>query len=154
MFNHKPKDYICPFCLLVKGVENEHVYTRQNEIIYKNRSLTAFVSSHGWPNNKGIVIIVPNEHYENIYEVPESILKQIAVLSKKIALTIKKVYGCDGVSIRQHNEPAGNQDTWHYHYQIIPRYLNDKLYQNHDLKKMLDPKERKIFAEKLKRQMS
>jgi hypothetical protein len=23
MFNHAPKDYICPFCLLVKGIENE-----------------------------------------------------------------------------------------------------------------------------------
>jgi len=38
------------------------------------------------------------------------------------------VDGCDGVSTRQHNEPAGNQDTWHYHVHVFPRYIDDGLY--------------------------
>jgi histidine triad (HIT) family protein len=39
-----------------------------------------------------------------------------------MALTLKNVYQCDGVSTRQHNEPAGDQEVWHYHLHVIPRF--------------------------------
>jgi hypothetical protein len=29
---------------------------------------------------------------------------------------------------RQHNEPAGNQEVWHYHLHVFPRYARDDLY--------------------------
>ena len=38
------------------------------------------------------------------------------------------VYDCDGVSTRQHNEPAGNQGVWQYHQHVFPRNKGDKLY--------------------------
>jgi histidine triad (HIT) family protein len=41
---------------------------------------------------------------------------------------MKAAYGCDGTSTRQHNEPAGNQDVWHYHMHVFPRYAGDRLY--------------------------
>ena len=41
---------------------------------------------------------------------------------------MKAAYNCDGVSTRQHNEPAGNQDVWHYHLHVFPRYAGDNLY--------------------------
>lgn len=25
MYNHAPKNYICPFCLIAEGIENEHI---------------------------------------------------------------------------------------------------------------------------------
>jgi diadenosine tetraphosphate (Ap4A) HIT family hydrolase len=37
--------------------------------------------------------------------------------------------GADGTSTRQHNEPAGNQDVWHYHEHVFPRYDGDELYR-------------------------
>ena len=39
------------------------------------------------------------------------------------------VYKGDGVSTRQHNEPAGNQDVWHYHLHVFPRYQDDAFYE-------------------------
>ena len=45
-----------------------------------------------------------------------------------MALTMKVVYSCDGISTRQHNEPAGNQDVWHYHLHVTPRYKDDVFY--------------------------
>jgi len=39
MYNHAPKDYICPFCLIVKCIENEHLYTKQADIVYKDDNL-------------------------------------------------------------------------------------------------------------------
>ena len=67
IYNHAPKDYICPFCLVVLGVENEHVLTKQADIVYKDNYIMAFISAGQYKNNKGNVIIIPNSHFENIY---------------------------------------------------------------------------------------
>jgi histidine triad (HIT) family protein len=151
MHNHEPENYICPFCLLIQGIENEKVKSKQDDIIYKDKFVTALIASHWWPNNSGHVIIVPNEHFENIYDIPEDLIFKIHQLEKKMAVAIKETYKCDGISSRQHNEPAGGQDVWHYHLHIFPRYENDKLYENISNKNLSDPKERKIYAERLKK---
>jgi histidine triad (HIT) family protein len=148
MYNHKPDNYICPFCLVSHGIENEHVITKQEDIIYHDDTITAFIASRCWKNNKGHVLIIPNEHYENIYELPSSISSRIHDLEKEIALAFKEVYKCDGVSSRQHNEPCGDQDVWHYHLHVFPRYAGDNLYKTE--KELLPSQERKAFAEKLR----
>lgn len=66
---------------------------------------------------------------------------------------MKISYSCDGISTRQHNEPAGNQDVWHFHQHIFPRYDNDLLYENHALKQFVDASARKPYANKLKAQL-
>jgi histidine triad (HIT) family protein len=128
MYNHEPENYYCPFCLLIKGIKNKHVYSVQSDIIYHNEAVTALVGSHQWPNNHGNIIIVPNEHYENIYDLPVHFALEIHETARMIALAMKKVYTCDGISTRQHNEPAGNQDVWHYHVHVTPRYNGDNFY--------------------------
>jgi sugar/nucleoside kinase (ribokinase family)/diadenosine tetraphosphate (Ap4A) HIT family hydrolase len=90
--------------------------------------VTALVGSHQWPNNHGNVIVVPNEHFENIYDLPVHYAADIHRVARMLALALKAAYGCDGVSTRQHNEPAGNQDVWHYHLHITPRYQGDRFY--------------------------
>ena len=108
MFNHAPEGYICPFCLVVNGIENEHVLTKQSDIIYRDNYITSFISAGWWDNNKGHVIIIPNEHFENIYDLPKKYLFIIHEFEKNVAIAFKQVYKCDGVSSRQHNEPEGN----------------------------------------------
>lgn len=150
MYNHAPQDYICPFCLLVQGIENERVYSRQTDIVYQDQFVTAFVSSHQWPGNLGNVIAVPNEHFENIYDLPPEWAARIQVAARAVALAMKTVLGCDGVSTRQHNEPAGNQDVWHYHLHITPRYNGDTFYSSYAQKRVLMPEqERAQYAQKL-----
>jgi histidine triad (HIT) family protein len=64
LFKHVPDDYICPFCLVVKGEEddeNKLVQTKQEDIIYKDDYVTALVATLWWPNNKGHVIIIPKK---------------------------------------------------------------------------------------------
>ncbi|MCM3730302.1 hypothetical protein M3196_01295 [Fictibacillus nanhaiensis] len=63
MYKHMPSNYTCPFCLAVKGKEdqeNKLVQTKQKDIIYKDDYVTAFIATLWWPNNKGHVIIIPN----------------------------------------------------------------------------------------------
>jgi histidine triad (HIT) family protein len=129
MYNHAPENYVCPFCLLVQGTEDNHVLSVQSDLIYHDRTVTAFISAHQKPNNHGNVAIVPNEHYENIFDLPLWYAQEIHRVTKRLAFVMKTVYACDGISTRQHNEPAGNQDVWHYHLHVTPRYKNDAFYE-------------------------
>ena len=148
MYNHAPTNYICPFCSLIQSRENKHVLSVQNDIIYQDSHITAFIGSHQWPNNHGNVIIVPNEHFENIYDLPGHYAEKIHRSAQRIALAMKAVYACDGVSTRQHNEPGGNQDVWHYHLHVTPRYHHDRYYGSP--REFMSADQRAVHAEKLR----
>jgi histidine triad (HIT) family protein len=151
LFKHMPDDYICPFCLVVKGEEDEEnklVQTKQEDIIYKDDYVTALIATLWWPNNKGHVVIIPNKHFENIFDLPIDYAVRIHQLSQQIAFALKDCYECDGISTRQHNEPGGSQDVWHYHLHVYPRYHNDNLYFTNG--KLSTTKDRLTYAMKLK----
>lgn len=152
MYNHVPEFYTCPFCLLAKGEDNNRIYSRQADVFYRDAFVTAFVPSHSWPNNHGNVIIIPNAHYENLYDLPDELGALIHALARRVSLAMKGAYGCAGISTRQHNEPAGNQDVWHYHLHIFPRYPDDALYGSQ--REFMPPEERILYAEKLRKQMA
>lgn len=122
--------------------------TRQVDVVFRDGVTTAFVSSHQYPNNPGHVLVVPNEHFENLYELPDRLGAAVHATSRLAALALKSAYGCDGVSTRQHNEPAGHQDVWHYHQHVLPRYAGDALYGATSSPMALE--ERAAFAERLR----
>lgn len=148
MILHAPNGYICPFCLIASG--GEDAYTQKQDIVFEDGSTMAFIASRWWVNNPGSVLVIPKQHFENIYEIPPELLAEVHKTGQKIALAMKESYGCDGVSTRQHNEPAGGQDVWHFHVQVLPRYTNDKLYQNNDNNRFVSAEERLPFAETLR----
>ena len=110
--------------------------------------VTAFVGAHQWPKNHGNVIIVPNEHFENLYDLPLHFALPLHELVKTIALALKTVYACEGVSTRQHNEPAGSQDVWHYHVHVTPRYTGDGFYSSQ--RALMPQDERAQHAQRLR----
>ena len=128
MYHHAPDGYRCPFCCVAAQQVDPAIETCPDDIVAASDQVTAFISSHWWPHNPGHVIIIPNQHYENIYDLPLTTALAIHALAREIALAMKHHYHCPGISTRQHNEPAGNQDVWHYHLHVFPRYHNDQLY--------------------------
>ena len=150
MYNHEPKDYVCPLCQIARGEPTNHG-DQEADVVLRNEFITAFVAGKWWRSNPGHVIIIPNEHIENIYDMPANVGHAIFDASKMIAQALKEAYGCDGISTRQHNEPAGNQDVWHYHLHVFPRYEGDNLYLNHADTFWPSSEEKRPYAEKLKR---
>ena len=148
LFNHAPEGYICPFCSIVENIENEHVLTKQSDVFYHDEFITAFIAAAWFGINKGHILIIPNKHFENIYELPSEYSVKIHEFEKKAAIALKQVYNCDGVSSRQHNEPDGNQDVWHYHLHVFPRYKGDNLYAMD--RRWVDVEEREVYAKKLR----
>lgn len=150
MPTHAPKDYICPICLGVNGVENDQTLLRLHDIVYIDEFVTAFINSFWIEGNEGHVIVVPNEHYENLYDLSDGLGAHIFAVAKKIALAMKKSYKCDGITLLQNNEPAGGQHAFHYHLHIFPRYDGDHLHTNMGDKQLADPAARLSFATKLR----
>jgi histidine triad (HIT) family protein len=148
MFNHEPENYNCPFCTFLGGEET--AYNNKQDIVYQNEFTTAFIAPTWWVNNPGHVLVIPNKHHENIYNIPDDQIAEVYKTAKKIAIAIRNTYECQGISTRQHNEPAGDQDVWHFHVHIYPRYDEDRLYRNHDNKEFVDAAARAPYAEKLK----
>lgn len=143
MNNHAPSDYECPLCAIARNEIDQGPMFSPEDRIFVDDQVYAMISAHQWPNNPGNVVVVPNEHYENIYELPDEIAARIQVVARQVALAMKAAWNCDGVSTRQHNEPAGNQDTWHYHLHVTPRYDGDNLYKTYVEGKALMPVEQR-----------
>ncbi len=148
MHNHAPLEYVCPFCLLVQGDENSQTELKRTDVVFQTADVTAFMATRKYPNNPGHVLVIPNQHFENIFDLPLTLSSEIHSLSRDVALAMKAEYHCDGIMLRQHNEPAGGQNIWHYHLHVIPRYQNDDF---HNAKKSpFEADERARYAQKLK----
>ena len=77
------------------------------------------------PATKGHALILPKNHFANLFEIPEEGEAKAFVLAKKIATKMKKVFACDGVNIVQNNGIAAGQTVFHFHIHLIPRYEQD-----------------------------
>jgi histidine triad (HIT) family protein len=126
---HAPDGYVCQFCRIAAG--HDGILTTQAHVVLRDADVCAFVASHWWPANAGHVLVIPNSHAENLYEIPTRLGTPLLAATQRIGLAFKELDRCDGVSTRQHNEPAGNQDVWHYHQHVFPRFAGDRLYERH-----------------------
>jgi len=100
------------------------------EIVHRYEDVFVKVNPRWRPRNPGSVLIIPNGHFENVYDLPAELGTPIQQAVRDTALAMKPAFGCDGVSTRQHNEPAGDQDVWHYHVHVFPRFAGDELFRS------------------------
>ena len=77
------------------------------------------------PASKGHALILPKEHYANLYELDDEIAAKVLVLAKKIVTKLSDILGCEGYNIVQNNGAAAGQSVFHYHMHLIPRYKDD-----------------------------
>jgi histidine triad (HIT) family protein len=94
--------------------------------------------------------VIPRRHHENLYDLPDDVGHEIWDLTRRISVAMKKAYRCDGVSTRQHDEPAGDQDVWHLHVHVLPRYQGDQLYLRHLDATWVSSADRAPYAERLR----
>ncbi len=146
--SHAPTGYLCPFCALLSGQASEELWSVPEDIVYQNEVVTALMAAGGPRLNLGHVLVIPNAHYENLYELPEREGAAIFRLSRAVARAMKAVTDCTGVSVRQHNEPDGNQDVWHLHVHVLPRFAGDALYGQPQFR--TTPTERQPYAQALR----
>jgi histidine triad (HIT) family protein len=101
----------CPFCKIASG-------KAQASIVYEDATILAFMDLN--PANIGHTLVVPREHYENIYEVPEKLVAELAAVVKRVCVAVKKTFDADGIKVIQLNGRAAGQVVMHLHIHVIP----------------------------------
>jgi histidine triad (HIT) family protein len=138
----------CTFCSLATG--GDALQTTRNDVVYRDDATTAFVSAKWWPGNEGHVLVIPNRHSRDIYDIPDYDLAAVYITAKRMAIAIRRSYGCQGTSMRQHNEPGGGQHVPHFHVHVFPRWVGDELYERSDEARWTTADERVPFVTRLR----
>lgn len=71
---------------------------------------------------KGHTLVIPKEHFDNIYDIKDTVLAHCIKIAKSIAIMLKEKTDCIGINILNNNEEQAGQTVNHFHIHIIPRY--------------------------------
>ena len=106
----------CIFCKIAAG----EIPSRK---IYEDKDLIAIMDLS--PTSKGHSLIIPKEHYTNIYDIDEEIAGKVMKTAKKLATKMTVALNCDGFNLLQNNGETAGQTMFHFHMHLIPRYEGD-----------------------------
>ena len=106
----------CIFCKL-----SNHIF--DTNMIYEDDDFAVILDVA--PATRGHALILPKEHYANIYEMPEDLTAKAFLLAKKMAEKLTGKLHCDGFNIVQNNGEIAGQTVFHFHIHLIPRYGDD-----------------------------
>ena len=108
----------CIFCAIVAG-------KIPSAKVYENDYVFAFMDIA--PANPGHLLIIPKEHYRNIFDMPAEVGSKIMEAAVLLAAAIREALNPDGLNLFQSNEAAGFQTVFHFHLHLIPRWEGDPL---------------------------
>lgn len=120
-----PADYACPFCAIAATLPSP---APESSVVLVDENVFALVPTHHYAGIRGNCLVIPRGHYENVFDIPESLGAEFFRATRRLAEAMRIAFRCEGISTRQHNGPAGDQDVWHYHLHVFPRSPNDGLY--------------------------
>lgn len=70
-------------------------------------------------------LVIPKEPYENIFDVSDEALRETLSLVRKVCKLYEEKLGMKNVQIFNNNGAAGQQEVFHIHYHIVPRWPDD-----------------------------
>ena len=77
------------------------------------------------PATKGHALILPKNHFDDIYSMDDPTAAHVFQVAVKVAKAMKETLGCEGLNIVQNNGEIAGQTVFHFHMHIIPRYKGD-----------------------------
>ena len=106
----------CIFCKLANG----EIASRS---IYEDEDFRVILDAA--PATRGHALILPKEHADNLYQLPEEMAGRAFMLAKKMAASMTESLGCQGFNIVQNNGEVAGQTVFHFHIHLLPRYTDD-----------------------------
>lgn len=110
------KDDTCIFCKIANG-------EIPAKTLYEDEQFRVILDLG--PATKGHALILPKNHFANLYELPEETAADVMKLAKKMAVRMTEKLSCDGFNLVQNNGEVAGQTVFHYHLHLIPRYEGD-----------------------------
>lgn len=108
----------CIFCKIANGIIPAQALYEDDEF--------KVIFDRG-PASKGHALVLPKEHFDNVFSMEEKYTGKVFTVAAKVAAAINDEFGCDGINILQNNNEAAGQTVFHFHMHIIPRYKGDKV---------------------------
>ena len=108
----------CIFCKIAAG-------DIPSATIYEDNDFRVILDIE--PASKGHALILPKEHYANLYELSDELAAKALIVAKKVITKMTGILGCDGYNVVQNNGEAAGQTVFHYHIHLIPRYKDDNV---------------------------
>lgn len=109
-------DNNCIFCKLANG-------EIPTNTIYEDDEFRVILDNG--PATRGHALILPKDHFRNLYDIDDEVSAKILPLAKRMINTMTDKLGCDGFNIVQNNEEVAGQTVFHFHMHLIPRYKGD-----------------------------
>jgi len=106
----------CVFCKIARGELSSYK-------VYEDENFLAFLDIT--PVNPGHVLLIPKEHYKDLFELPNNVLREMAPLLKKVARAVKGGMQVGSINIGMNNGKAAGQLVGHAHIHIMPRFEGD-----------------------------
>lgn len=107
---------LCKFCQIIKGLESAR-------IVYRDERTMAFFPKE--MNVKGHTIILPTEHFEDIFSISDDRLENLLVTTRRLAIEFKQRLGVTGINILHASGRSAQQSVFHFHIHLLPRFEND-----------------------------
>ncbi len=108
----------CVFCKILAGELPAH-------FVYEDDLVVAFLSLE--QPNPYKVLVIPRAHAPMVYDLTDEQAAAIFQATVKIARGVRVVSGCEGLNLVQSNGRAGQQDVFHFHLHIVPRFTGDNI---------------------------
>ena len=111
----------CIFCKLANG-------DIPTNTIYEDEEFRVIMDAA--PATKGHALVLPKDHFADIYEIDPEVLGRAIQVGQKVIKHATKVLGCEGYNMLQNNGAVAGQTVFHYHLHLIPRYAemdNEKI---------------------------
>ncbi len=108
----------CIFCKIVRG-------DLPSARIFSNSAVMAFLDIG--PLVEGHTLIVPKEHFENIWEVPPELGQELTAAMQRVGRAVMAGTGASGLNVVMNNGASAGQLVPHAHWHLIPRFEGDGL---------------------------
>jgi histidine triad (HIT) family protein len=106
----------CVFCQ-IKAKTHEAAW------VYEGPEVLAFLDRS--PLFDGHVLVVPRDHWRNVFEMPAELVKELFGHVQRVAMAVKTAMDCDGVFVASNNGVSQSVDHMHVH--VVPRRKKDGL---------------------------
>lgn len=107
------RDENCIFCKILNG-------DIPSRTIFEDEDFQVIMDVE--PATKGHCLILPKNHYANLFEMPDEVAAKVLPIAKKVAAHLKETLQCDGMNLVQNNGEVAGQTVHHFHMHVIPRY--------------------------------
>jgi len=113
------KSLACPFCEAFQRTDD-----RNTGVVYRGQH--CFIIVNTFPYTSGHVMIVPNQHLDELIKLPRETAQEMMALAQRMEGVLREVYQPDGINMGINiGKAAGAGVAGHIHMHVLPRWVAD-----------------------------